>query len=68
MTINRRSLDNGNVQFEAYASCSHVPFVGQKLELPMCASGWTVGRFEVIAVRAHHVYPNMVVAEAQQVA
>jgi hypothetical protein len=68
MTINRVTLENGNVQFEDYAASSAAPFVGMAMELPMCASGWTVGRFEVIGVSPHPVDANMVVAEARRVA
>jgi hypothetical protein len=64
MTINRQQLENGNIQFEDYAQSSRAPFIGQQLVLPMCASGWTVGRFEVIAIQPAG---DKVVAEARRI-
>lgn len=41
------NIKNGIAKFEEI-KCSVNPVVGGFMELPLCANGWHVGRFEVI--------------------
>lgn len=41
------NIQNGIAKFET-VSCSVDPKVGEFMELPLCANGWHVGRFEVV--------------------
>lgn len=63
--INRTLLTNGNIQFETFDVPSLRPYVGELYEVPMSASGWVVGRYEVITVA--NMTDGMVKAEAKRV-
>jgi len=59
MTINRKTLANGNVSYESYKP---VP-VGSHIELPMAANGYSRERFTIIS--CVHDGIRMFVVEAQ---
>jgi len=59
MTINRKTLTNGNVRYESYTPVA----VGTALELPMAANGYSRERYTVIICL--HDGVRMYVIEAQ---
>lgn len=63
--LNRKQLSNGNMQFQDFATAYSQTKVGAFVEVPMTASGWTVGRFEIISVTQDG---GMLTAEAKRVA
>ena len=62
--MNRKQLDNGNIQFEDFVASAGCPVVGMAYEVPMNAFGSVVARYEVISVAQAG---NKVVAEARRV-
>lgn len=63
--MNRKQLNNGNIQFQDFAQSSIPPVVGQFHEVPMNAWGSVVARYEVVAVSCDGM---MFTAEARRVA